>query len=130
MTTIKKQYELEAARPRVFEAWLSNDFVVPPVARYEVEHRVGGRFQMHMQEDMGGGKMTGEFIRYEENERLTYSWLWDWSPNVSTVDVVFSDRNGKTTIRLTHAGLDSEESIKNHSEGWDAYVSGLSALVK
>lgn len=123
--SIEKNYTIAASKDVVFDAWISNDYLVAPVAHADVERRVGGRFHLRMSEETGGGLMRGTFTHFDSPNRLAYEWVWDWSPNVSIVDVSFSTDGESTAIHLTHEGLDSDDSVSKHSAGWDAYIEGL-----
>ncbi len=125
--TIKKQYQIHASRTAVFAAWLSNDYTVPPVARVFVEPEVGGKFYLYMADEAGSGVMQGRFTEFRPDDYLEYSWSWDDAPNASTVSVQFLDEGHDCLIELEHSGFDNDDTVAQHSAGWDAYIAGLAA---
>lgn len=63
--------------------------------------------------------MAGEYREIERPRLLVFTWLPDWQEEAleSLVRVDLEEKRGMTTVRLTHAGLTSENSRASH-RGW------------
>lgn len=125
-TKIEKSYRILAPRARVFDAWLSNEHCVAPVVRMHADRKPGGTICLYLSNDAGGGTIAGTFLAFRDGERLRYTWQWEGSPEVSSVDVRFADDGAYTIVTLTHNGIDSTDAAEQHSNGWDSYINGLS----
>jgi len=126
---IRKSYRLPASREAVFGAWISNDYAIPPVSKIVVEPKVGGAFRLEMSKETGGGVMAGCVLVFQPGELIRYTWQWQGSAENSTVDVRFFDDGNATLVKLAHTGLDTIESVRQHANGWDAYIKGLTHLL-
>ena len=98
--------------------------------RAELDLRVGGRLEVAMRTPEGvEHAATGEYTVIEPPERLAFTWTWtrdEGTPAADTmVELEFTERDGATTVVLTHSGLVSEESARNHSEGWSQVLENL-----
>ena len=81
----------------------------------------------------GGGRpftVKGEYRVVEPPRALAFTWLPDWEPNAVTSLVRFDldEKNGVTTIRLTHSGLG--ESSRAAHQGWPQMLGWLKAYVE
>lgn len=62
------------------------------------------------------------------NKKLVHSWRYDGYPGNSFVTWELSEENGKTRVKLTHAGLSSfgtenpDFAESNFSQGWTAIL--------
>jgi uncharacterized protein YndB with AHSA1/START domain len=138
--TIVKEITIRAPAARIFEA-LSNP-----------EQRVKwwgaeGRFQTtHMESDLQpggkwmmrgvgmGGKpfrVVGEYRNIERPRLLVFTWLPDWQENAPETLVRWDleEKDGITTVRLTHSGLTTESSRASH-RGWPEILTWLQAYVE
>ncbi|MBA2611334.1 MAG: SRPBCC domain-containing protein [Bacteroidetes bacterium] len=96
----------------------------------EFKAEVGFEFQFTGGPD--GGKQYLHLCKVTEaipNEKLTYSWRYDGYPGNSFVTFELFADNGKTKLKLTHAGLDSfvpesnpDFAAKNFAEGWNHII--------
>jgi uncharacterized protein YndB with AHSA1/START domain len=138
--TIVAEITINAAAERVFEA------LVNPAQRVAWWGREG-RFQaQNMESDlrpggrwlmtglgMGGRpfRVVGEYRAIERPRLLAFTWLPDWDDNATETLVRFelSERDGVTTVRLSHSGLASEGSRTRH-QGWPQILSWLRAYVE
>jgi uncharacterized protein YndB with AHSA1/START domain len=130
-----------ASRERVFAAWAERDqlerWMCRDVAAHQVIHheqdiRPGGRWRMEVRdpakEQVYWG--SGTYVEVKPPEKLVFTWSWtierqqesaaNLSPggSVSEVTVEFFARDDKTDLVLTHRGLDSLQSRKEHETGW------------
>ena len=126
MKTFSKSYTLPFPVGRVYSAWISNDTVIPPASRMEIEAKIGGVYRLIMPD---GSKAEGSFSEIVPNERLRYSWRWAGSGESTEVDVRFSENSSGTGVRVEHRGFQSESSIRDHSSGWDGYMAGLESYL-
>lgn len=124
MTTFEKTYALPFPRDVVFDAWVSAQTVIAPAARMHVEPRVGGAYRLEMPD---GSQMNGVFSEFNADSSVRYSWQWAGSPESTEVAVDFADAPVGTTVTVQHSGFDSADSLSNHAQGWDGYVSGFVA---
>jgi uncharacterized protein YndB with AHSA1/START domain len=120
----------------VFDAWTNPEVIrrfwhagpdwETPVA--EVDLRVGGAVRVVMRTpdgtEYGGG---GEFTEIVPPRRLAFTWHWDDdSPQqTSLIELTFEERDGATKVVLSHSGLPSDESARNHTDGWQQVLDNL-----
>ena len=81
-----------------------------------------------------GGKpftVRGEYRQIERPNLLVFTWLPDWEMNASETLVRFDlrEKDGVTTVRLTHSGLASESS-RAHHRGWPQVLAWLQTYVE
>lgn len=124
MDTFRKAYVVEFPLERVFAKWVAEGTVVAPAKKVEIEARVGGVYRLLMPD---GTVMEGIFSEFSENRRVTYSWNWVGSDEITEVDVTFESQPDGTAVHVTHSGFASPESLQMHSSGWDSYLSGFAA---
>lgn len=69
--------------------------------------------------------MKGEYRVIERPRALAFTWLPSWEVNASETLVRFdlSEKDGITTVRLTHSGL-SPEGVEAH-KGWAQILTWL-----
>ncbi len=139
--TIVQEIAIKASAERIFKA------LTDPVQRVKWWGSEG-RFQTtHMESDLRpGGKWTmrgdgiggkpfevsGEYREIEPPRLLIFTWLPNWQDDASESIVRFDleEKNGITTVRLTHSGLTTDSSRASHKGcpqilGWlQAYVEG------
>jgi uncharacterized protein YndB with AHSA1/START domain len=138
--TIVQEITINAPAERVFEALTNPD---QRVKWWGAE----GRFQTtHMESDLRpggkwivrgigvGGKpfsVRGEYRKLERPHLLVFTWLPDWQENAPETLVRFDleEKNGITTVRLTHSGLTSESSRASH-RGWPEIMAWLQAYAE
>ena len=126
MQAFDKTYHLPSDLETTYQHWVSNDTVIAPASRMEIEPRVGGTYRLIMPGDM---TMNGVFSEVVPNQALTYSWQWDGSDEQTQVNVQFSGTASGTDVRIVHSGFTSQDSYDNHASGWDSYVDGFTLLV-
>jgi uncharacterized protein YndB with AHSA1/START domain len=100
--------------------------------RFETKHmesdlRVGGRWTMSGT-GMGGKpfEVHGVYRTVEPPRVLAFTWLPNWDTEATETLVRFdlSERDGVTTVRLTHSGFASEGSRTRH-QGWPQILGWL-----
>ena len=80
-----------------------------------------------------GGKafnVSGEYREIERPRLLVFTWLPDWHEGATESLVRFDleEKDGATTVRLTHSGLTSE-GARAH-QGWPQILTWLQAYVE
>jgi uncharacterized protein YndB with AHSA1/START domain len=141
-TALRVERTFDAPAEAVFDAWTSPEVMKrwwhagpdweTPVA--EVDVRVGGGFRITMRRPDGERyTASGEYTIVDRPRRLAFTWTWegaDGSPGASSlVEVDFSERDGATSVVLTHSRLASAESARGHTEGWEAVLDNLGSKV-
>jgi|ERR1700730_1767910 uncharacterized protein YndB with AHSA1/START domain len=97
----------------------------------ESDLRLGGKWTMR---GIGYGKpftVHGEYRRIERPRLLVFTWLPDWQEDATESIVRFDlkEKDGVTTVRLTHSGLASESSRASH-KGWPQILTSLQSYVE
>jgi uncharacterized protein YndB with AHSA1/START domain len=135
-------HEIAIRRPaeRIFEALTNPAQRVQwwgAAGRFQVTYaesdlRPGGRWMMRG-DGMGGRpfQVMGEYRQIERPRLLVFTWLPDWQEDATETLVRFEleEKDGITTVRLTHSGLTSESSRASH-QGWPQILSWLQAYVE
>ena len=137
---IVREIVIKAPAERIFGA------LVDPRQRVEW-WGAAGRFQTtHMESDLrpGGawlmrgigadGKhftVRGEYRAIERPRLLEFTWLPDWQEDAPLTLVRFEleEKEGFTTVRLTHSWHTTERSRESH-RGWPQILAGLQAYVE
>ena len=137
--TIVKEITIKAPAERIFEALTNPD--------QRVKWWGGGPFQTtHMESDLRpsgkwmmrgvglGGKpfsVVGEYRNIRRPSLLVFTWLPDWHEDAieSLVRFDLEEKDGVTTVRLTHSGLTTEISRASH-KGWPQILAWLQAYVE
>jgi uncharacterized protein YndB with AHSA1/START domain len=136
---IVQEITIKAPAARVFEAltdptqrmkWWGQE------GRFETTNaesdlRLGGRWLMS---GMGMGRpfrVEGVYRIIERPSVLAFTWLPSWDEQATETLVRFDlhERNGFTTVRLTHSGFATEGSRARH-QGWPQILSWLKAYVE
>lgn len=93
--------------------------------------RVGGHWMMS---GIGMGhpfKVDGVYRIVERPQVIAFTWNPSWDEHATETLVRFdlSERNGVTTVRLTHSGFASQNSRDAH-QGWPQILSWLKAYAE
>jgi uncharacterized protein YndB with AHSA1/START domain len=134
--SLRIERRLAAPPERVFAAWTRPEelkqWTAPAplhVSAAEVDLRVGGRYRIAMEAPDGAVHVaTGEYREIVPGTRLAYTWRWQhWleSHADSLVTVEFTPRGDGTTLVLTHTGLPDEDSVTQHTKGWEGCLANL-----
>lgn len=138
--TIIQEVTIRGTADRVFEALVSPDQRVRWWGRegrfqadqMESDLRPGGKWMMRGS-GLGGKPFVvkGEYLQIEPPRLLVFTWLPDWQEAAveSVVRFDLEERNGVTTVRLTHSGLTSEAARLSH-KGWPQILTWLQAYVE
>lgn len=129
---IIKSYETTLPVEKIFQAWISEDSVVPPVTKIFSNPVVGGEYILETRgsHPLSVVKMIGEFLEVEKNSRLKYTWHWEGIEETTIVTVDFLEVDRQTQVNILHEGFLTEESKQMHDSGWDSYWAGLIEILK
>ena len=137
---IVEEIRISASAERVFDALIS------PEERVKWWGAEGSFQTTHMESDLRpGGKWAMRGLRangesftiagvYREIARpslLVFTWLPGWQERASTslVRIDLVEKNGITTVRLTHSGLTDDASRTSH-RGWPQILGWLRAYAQ
>jgi uncharacterized protein YndB with AHSA1/START domain len=134
-TTLRMRRTYEAPAQRVFDAWTSEEvlrrwFHAQPgwdTPEAEVDVRVGGALRLVMRDpekgaEYGGG---GHYTVVDPPGRLAFTWVWDYEPHETLIEISFEEADGVTTMHFTHIGLWSAEAVRDHEQGWNNCFANL-----
>jgi len=136
--TVIQEITIKASAKRIFEALTSPEQRKEwwgVEGRFQATHvesdlRVGGKWSMS---GTGFGKpftIRGEYRTIEPPHVLAFTWLPDWQQNPAQTLVRFdlTEKDGLTTVRLTHSGL-TPECLQAH-KGWPQILVWLRGYVE
>jgi uncharacterized protein YndB with AHSA1/START domain len=138
--TIVQEIAIKGSAERIFDALTDPDQRVKwwgTEGRFKATHmesdlRPGGRWVMQGI-GMGGRpfRVVGTYRDIERPRLLVSTWLPDWQGDTteSVVRFELDEKNGVTTVRLTHSGLASGPSRQSH-QGWLQILSWLRTYVE
>ena len=135
---IKIEVVIQAPAQRVFEA------ITDPRQRVEW-WGVEGRFQVtHMESDLHPGgawlmrgtgdagqpfTMRGEYRVVEPPRVLEFTWIPDWPEPPTCVRFDLKEKDGTTTVRLTHSGF-ADAASRERYQGWPWLMALLQTYVQ
>jgi len=99
---------------------------------HELELQVGGNYRIEMLETNGTShKIHGEYVELNPFDQIVFTWEWESDEqNVnSLVTIDLTEKNGITSMVLTHEKLASQESVDLHSEGWIGCLTQLGVFI-
>ncbi len=139
-TDVSLQFErvFDASVDEVFEAltseaavakWFgpSDDFKVTVHAWDCV---VGGQYRVQFDTPDGAHICVGRFQEILPGKRLTYTWSWEGRPPMDTlVSFEMEAADGKTQLKMSHAGFPTPDVRDHHQQGWAGSMERLGRLV-
>lgn len=134
MHTLNLTETFAAPLSQVFSAWIDVDVIrrwfapgdmhVPEAV---VDVRPGGRYRIVM-EDVDGAQhiAVGEYQNVVVNERLSFTWQWEGSDAVTSVEIAFRaiDANN-TELHLAHSRFVETDARDKHGVGWTGCLVNL-----
>jgi len=103
-----------------------------PVLLAESDARVGGRFRVRFRMlDGSEHEAVGEYIEVVDGKRLVMTWQWafggepDEGAEVSSVTIDLRAIDTGTELTFTHARLQTENSCRSHTCGWNGALDKL-----
>jgi uncharacterized protein YndB with AHSA1/START domain len=137
---IVQEIKIKAPAEPIFEALANPDQRMKwwgSEGRFKITHmksdlRPGGKWMMSG-DGMGGRPFTvlGTYREVERPRLLVFTWLPDWQENApeTLVRIELEEKDGTTTVRLTHSGHTSEASRASH-RGWPQILGWLQTYVE
>lgn len=136
MTTdleLKITRRIAATPERLFDAWLDpatiRRFMSPgegtSTLRAETDPRVGGRYDIVMQNDMGEIPHWGEYREIDRPKRLSFTWNSPHAVPDSLVTVTFRAVGDETEVTLVHDRFPSDALRDGHERGWAEILTAL-----
>ena len=138
--TIVQEITIRSSAERIYEALTDPEQRMKwwgAEKRFQTTHmesdlRPGGHWMMS---GTGIGarpfKVVGTYRNVERPRLLAFTWLPDWQGDATESLVRFDleEKNGVTTVRLTHSGLASARSRESH-QGWPQILGWLRTYVE
>jgi uncharacterized protein YndB with AHSA1/START domain len=128
---VRREIEIAASPETVWELLVDPDKAVRWWGQtVRIDARPGGELRIEVTR---GSVASGEVLEADPPRRLVYTWGWELGgggpeivpPGSSTVEIELVPSGAGTTLRLVHRGLPDENSLTNHSQGWDHYLGRL-----
>ncbi len=114
----RKTYISKHSPQAWYHAWTSENTLINPIIKIEVDTRIGGAFILHAELETEIRKMMGIFLELSPPKKLRYIWQWEGSEEATEVSVEFGNEQGETLIQLEHQGFNnSEESTPMPRDG-------------
>jgi uncharacterized protein YndB with AHSA1/START domain len=137
--TIVQEITIKGSAKRIFAALTNPEERVKwwGVGRFqaiqmESDLRPGGKWAMRGT-GIGGRpfSVVGEYRKVEPPHLLVFTWLPDWQDDATESLVRFdlNEKDGVSTVRLTHSGLITERSRTSH-RGWPEILASLRGYVE
>jgi uncharacterized protein YndB with AHSA1/START domain len=137
--TIVQEITIKGSAKRIFAALTNPEERVKwwGVGRFqaiqmESDLRPGGKWAMRGT-GIGGRpfSVVGEYRKVEPPHLLVLTWLPDWQGDSTESLVRFdlNEKDGVTTVRLTHSGLVTDRSRTSH-RGWPEILASLRGYVE
>ena len=146
--TIRKTIEVNAPAERAFRVftgqmgrWWNKQFSINrgiPQKDVVIEPRSGGHWY-EIGED-GSKCLWGRVLEWDEPERVSLAWQinsdWNYDSQFeTTLEVLFEERDGITTVTLTHGDLERfgaavVEQIERMDGGWGMLLDGFKREVE
>ncbi|MGB7265081.1 MAG: SRPBCC domain-containing protein [Terracidiphilus sp.] len=138
--TIIQEITIKGAAERIFAAltnpeerlkWWGGPEGRFRLTQFDSDLRPGGKWIMRFDAYGKVVTITGEYRDIEPPHLLVFTWLPDWYENAteSLVRWDLEERDGVTTVRLTHSGLLTESARENH-RGWPQILGWLQAYIE
>lgn len=116
-------------RPEELVKWWHMDGKFRAV-RLESDLRPGGKWRMHVERPTGEVlTVAGEYRQIERPSLLVYTWIREQEDGVETVvHWDLDEKDGITTVRVTHSGLVTE-ALRKRNGGWPMILRLIQAYV-
>ena len=143
--TIRRK--IRAPRQEVFDAWVKPELrkkwwsaktgMFCDLA--DIDAWKGGRYRINMKDPEKDREhvCVGEFVEYDEANKLVFTWSWEkeHSEVVGTqavdtlVTIEFKDAAGGTEIILTHERFAAADVCDDHKGGWTGCLDSLERVL-
>jgi uncharacterized protein YndB with AHSA1/START domain len=125
--TIVQEIQIRRPAERIFEAMTNADELVKwwrvdgkfQITQMESDLRPGGKWRMRLIGGHGAETVvSGEFLTVERPHLLIFTWIRETEDATETVvRWELEEKDGITTVRVTHSGL-TTESLRKRNDGW------------
>ena len=132
---IEIRKELSASAEMVYDAWLDPESVKKWMCPAEgvivpnphIEAKVGGKFQFDMQAGENSLPHFGEYRQLERPNKIQFTWNSFNTNNQDSLVTIVIESSGENScfLTLTHEKLPTDESIKDHTNGWTRIMNCL-----
>jgi len=101
------------------------------ITKMESDLRPGGKWRMRLIGGRGTETVvSGEYRIVERPHLLVFTWIRETEdPTETQVRWELAEKDGVTTVRVTHSGL-TTETLRKRNDGWPMILSLLQAYVK
>lgn len=118
MRPIKQTYKIKVSATKVWQALTKPK----EIARWgagpaKVSAKAGAKFSLW------GGEIWGKNIEVKSEKKLKQEWFGGKWPKPSILEIILSEKNGVTTVKLTHKDVPEKE-VKDIAGGWKDYYFG------
>lgn len=97
----------------------------------QAEPRKGGRLYLHWN---SGYYAAGEFTTLVPDKKIAFTWQGRNEPGATRVNVALAEKDGRTTVTLTHAGIGAGKAwskpIKEFERGWQIAFENLRSVLE
>lgn len=116
-------------KPEHLKAWHRPDALLFTTPDASVDLRVGGVFEIVMKGPDGTHAVGGTFTEIDRPHKLSFTWRWVGSAEVSQVHITLRSVSDGTELTLIHVHPDESKLAKGHEEGWNGCLGVLEALI-
>ena len=137
--TIVQEIEIRQPAEEIFEAMTNPDELVKwwrvegkfRVTTMESDFSVGGKWRMRLIGGRGNETVvTGQYREIVRPRLVVFTWVRETEEATETlVRWDLSEKDGVTTVRVTHSGL-TTEGLRKRNEGWPMILGLLQAYVE
>lgn len=137
--TIVKEIQIKRPAEKIFEAMTNADELVKwwrvegkfQITQMESDLRPGGKWKMRLIGGRGTETVvSGEFRTVERPHLLVFTWIRETEDATETlVRWELVEKDGVTTVRVTHSGL-TTESLRKRNDGWPVILGLLHAYME
>jgi uncharacterized protein YndB with AHSA1/START domain len=136
--TLKKHYAAPIEKvyrawtePEALKLWFGPSADDGRILIAETNLKVGGRYRIVM--EMADGeqhRVGGVYREIVPNEKLTFTWAWESTPErESLVTIKLKKSGGGTDMTLIHEQFFDEAARDRHEHGWTAILERLGSYV-
>src|SRR5688572_7647554 len=126
-----------APRALVWRAWSEREFAMKwgpkgfTTPEREMDLRPGGAWHARMVSPEGKEyRQHGVVLEVVPEERLSFTFIWDETPDVEMiVTVTLADRGDRTEMTFVQTGFDSIGSREGHEGGWNEAFDELTTVI-
>jgi len=120
--------EFDAPRALVWKLWKDPEHMVrwhgPEgywLTHCEIDFRVGGKWKRCMSRAADHAHwIYGEYLEIDEPHRLVFTYVNDFDPFETVVELDFSERDARTLMRFRQAPFPTVEERDSHGWGWSS----------